>query len=918
MFASGPKWSKVKSERVRRLVKERHRLTPIGLYSLKDKLLIIGTNPNFMDAVLALAAFLAVTYAFGYYPYILVVALGAALFAAALYKPFLGVVVLMVITFPMLAYVVPALGLVFVLIISLALIYGYMHYRAMLFAYMLVALAFSPAGYTLFIPLLIVVPLVIGFKRAAAVYAIAFIGIATLSGVMGVQNYAFVIYNAAAAHSSLIGNPSLPYMTPQLPRLTVQNFVPKSVIAYDLFKSNAIIDGMDYTFIGFISALANSMFYLLQLAVAIAMAFGIDLAVVTSRSKFKGTKASFIGLAYPLTAVGVSLYSGQAIIYAIPFASFVLAPVAIAFMELYNIHIVKALDVRKQDVRMKFGEAFEDLEQGNVTETFDDVGNYDRVKKELKEAVIGPIEQRGVSRAYNVNPVKGIVFFGPPGTGKTMMMRALANEIHANFYYVKSANLISAYPGESEKMLAGIFDTAKKNTPCVLFIDEIDSICSSRLAETDDVHRHLLSQFLQEMDGFQKLERVLIVGATNIPNALDAAVLRPGRFDRVIYMHLPDEKGRKAIFNIYLSKLPIAGDVDIDKLAQMTERYSGADIRGVCQNVAQQVAQRAAMEHRIIEIGMDDLEDAIRTTKASTSLAQVDDYNRFKLDFDRSRGVTSTGTEESEDISFDDVIGLEDAKKAIVEAVQLPLMHPDLIAKYDIKNINGILLFGPPGTGKTMLMKAITHELRGITMLEIDGATLQQGGMERAGATIKDIFYRAQENKPSIIFIDEIDDLVRSRGATNDYAAQVTGEFLQEMDGIRKNVDVVVVGATNKPDALDPAILRPGRFDKLIFVRPPDSAHRAELFRAYLRKVPVERSVVYAKLGDETKGFTGADIASACREAKTLVMERAMDSGAEEKIRMEDMLSIIHKMKPSASDMVMSNYLAFYARYGQR
>jgi SpoVK/Ycf46/Vps4 family AAA+-type ATPase len=918
MSALDLKRSTVKSERVRRLVKERHKLLPIGFYTLKDKLLRIATNSNFIDAALALAAFLAATYAFGYYPYALVAALAVALFAIALYKPFIGVIALMAITFPMLMYTVPALALVFMFIISVALVYGYMHYRTMMFAYILVALAFSPAGYTFFIPFLVVTPLVVGFRRAAIAYVIAFIGIAALSGVLGVQNYAFVIYNAAAAHSALLGNPSLAYITPQLPRLTLQNLASSSGSAYALFKSSAVIDGIDYTFLGLISSLANSMLYLLQLAIAVAMAFGIDLVAVTSRSKYKGTKASFIGLAYPITALGLALYSGQAIMYVIPFASFVLAPIAVAFMELYNIHIVKALDVKKQDVRMKFGEAFEDLEQGNVTETFDDVGNYDRVKKELKEAAIGPIEQRGVSRAYNVNPVKGIVFFGPPGTGKTMMMRALANEIHANFYYVKSANLISAYPGESEKILAGIFDTAKKNTPCVLFIDEIDTVCSSRLAETDDVHRHLLSQFLQEMDGFEKLDRVLIVGATNIPNALDSAVLRPGRFDRVIYMHLPDEKGRKAIFDIYLSKLPIAKDVNISKLAKATERYSGADIRGVCQNVAQEVAQRAAAEHRIIEIGMDDLEDAIRKTKASTSLAQVDEYNKFKLDFDRSRGVTSTGTDSDTGISFDDVIGLEDAKKAVVEAVQLPLMHPDLIAKYDIKNINGILLFGPPGTGKTMLMKAITHELRGITMLEINGATLQQGGMERAGATIKDIFYRAQENKPSIIFIDEIDDLVADRGGASEYAAQVTGEFLQEMDGIRKNVDVVVVGATNKPDALDPAILRPGRFDKLIFVRPPDAAHRAALFKAYLSKVPVETDFPYARRGSETKGFTGADIASTCREAKTLVMERAMDSGADESVRMDDMLSIIHKMKPSAPDSVMSSYLAFYAKYGQR
>ena len=917
MQGLGSKRAAVKSERVKRLVRERHKL-PIGFYSLKDRLMRIVTKPSFLDAVFALVAFLAIASAFGYYPYALIAVLAVVIFVAALYQPFLGLLVLMVVTLPIFIYQMPALAWVFLFILSIALVYGYMHYRTMMLSYILIALAFSPAGYLLFIPFLILTPLVVGFKRAAIVSVLVILGVIALSGTMGVQNSAFLLYDAAAAHAGIASGAMAAYVTPALPQLHLGNFIEPSNVAFTTFASQQVVNNIDVVFGALAEALAAQLTYLLQLGVTLAMAFAIDLFVVSRRSKFKGAEASLIGLVYPAAAVGIGAYASLPVSYIMPFISFMLAPAVIALLELYNVRIVKALDVKKQDVRMKFGEAFEDLEQGNVTDTFDDIGDYEPVKKELREAVIGPIEQRGVSRAYNVNPVKGIIFFGPPGTGKTMMMRALANELHAAFYYVKSANLISAYPGESERKLNEIFAVAKKHTPCVLFFDEIDNIASSRLAETDDIHRHLLSQFLQEMDGFEKLNRVLIVGATNIPNALDAAALRPGRMDRVIYMYLPDAGGRKKIFEIYLSKLPLAKDVDLDKLAEATQRFSGADVKGVCDSVAQMVAQEAAVEHKIIGITMEDIMNVVHTTKASTSLAQVEEYNKFKLDFERSHGIAQKGDESMEKVSFDDVVGLDDAKKAIVEAIQIPLMHPDLIAKYDIKNINGILLFGPPGTGKTMLMKAVTQELRGVTMLEINGPMIQQAGLDRATATIKETFYRAMENKPAVIFIDEIDGLITSRSTASEYTSQIITEFLQEMDGIRKNAGVVVVASTNSPDSLDPAILRPGRFDKLVFVKPPDSAQRAQLFREYLLRAPTEKGLDFTKLGSETKGFTGADISNVCREAKTAVLERAMKSGADEKIDTDAVLRVIKMVKPSASDIVMSSYLAFYARHGQR
>ncbi|MGD0511594.1 MAG: AAA family ATPase, partial [Candidatus Micrarchaeaceae archaeon] len=317
-----------------------------------------------------------------------------------------------------------------------------------------------------------------------------------------------------------------------------------------------------------------------------------------------------------------------------------------------------------------------------------------------------------------------------------MMMRAIANDIRAGFYSVKTSNLISPYAGETERRLVNIFTTAKKNAPCILFLDEIDSIARNRSAtNVDETHRQILSSLLVEMDGFQSMKNVVLVGATNVPNLIDPALLRPGRMDRAIYMPLPDFYGRKEIFKIYLKKLPVSKDINFDDLAKMTERFSGADIKGLCDNVAQQVAQEAAEKHKVLEIGLDDIKSAITATKASTTISQLKEYDRFKIDFER-RTLKQETVEKSKNVSMDEVIGLEEVKRAVIDAVKTPLEHPELLKKYNVKSIKGILMFGPPGNGKTLLMKAISNDLKDVTMLEINGADLAQQDLDKALANI--------------------------------------------------------------------------------------------------------------------------------------------------------------------------------------
>ncbi|MGC8568312.1 MAG: AAA family ATPase [Candidatus Micrarchaeia archaeon] len=896
------------------------RLIPITTYKLKDFAVKLTSSSNFKDAIIVDIAFILFVTAFPFFPFIVTLLALVGLFIATRYNSFLGLILLVVLSIFPLLYQSPPLAWIYAILLSAILIAGYMHYRTIIFLYSMIAAAFSPFGYFLIIPIFALAVLTISYKRAMIITAIFVFTVISISGISGLNNNVYIYYNTTAAYTNVKEYfPGVAYPLNK-PMVNIQNFssaISNSTNTAISLKTVGTTQNMIYALV---YSMGNGIVYtLVDLSILFVSIFLMDNFVTYRRSRYKGTETALFSILYPVSFVISSLAATGTIKYSYSmFVSFGLTICGFYILELYNIKLVRVLDVKKQDIRMKFGEAFEELEANSTAETFESIGDYEEVKEELKEAVISPIEKKDISRAYNIAPSKGVLLFGPPGTGKTMLMRALANEVRGGFFYVKSGSLISSMAGDTERKIEDIFTIAKKNAPCVLFFDEIDSIASSREGAVDPVRRAALSELLVEIDGFQSTTGVVVVGATNMPEVIDKALIRPGRLNKILYIPPPDYKGRCEIFRLYLSKLPLSKDVNIEELAAKTERYTGADIKEICDSAAQYVAEEAIKNHKLLEITQEVLLDEIKLIKPSTTMSQLENYQAFKLEFERSTHKKET-EENEKGIVLDDVIGLNDAKKAIIDAIQVPLMHPDLAKKYDIKPINGILLFGPPGVGKTMLVKAIANEEKeNIAVIEINGSSILKSGYEAALGSIKDAFNKAKEHTPSIILIDEIDALAASRSSSIPGISLITTELLKQMDSVSSFSSLVVIGITNRPNDLDISILRPGRFDKLIFVKPPDKEGRIAMFKEYLSKAPVAADIDYVKLSSETEGYTGADIENICREAKSNALNKSIETGTEINITTQSVMDIIKKVKPSAPESSMLEYLKFITQFGQR
>ena len=524
---------------------------------------------------------------------------------------------------------------------------------------------------------------------------------------------------------------------------------------------------------------------------------------------------------------------------------------------------------------------------------FTGVGGLSDVKADLKESIVLPLRRPEVAAEYGIAPPRGILLFGPPGCGKTLLMSALAGELNVEMFTIKCSDVMSKWYGESEQKIEQLFHMAKERRPAILFFDDIDAIAKSRdLYAGDDVTPRLLGMILSELDGLDKTPGLIIVGTTNKPELLDSAILRPGRFDKIVYVPPPSEPERLEILKVHLAGRPVAEALDLDEIAEHTERFSGADLANLVKEATVLAMKRSLRKGRREPITIGDFREVLPKTKPSISLAMAEEYERLRMIYERKMHRLER---EPETVGWADVRGLEDLKASLRSYIDLAFTKGGVMERFRLKVSKGVLLFGPPGCGKTHLMKAAANEL-GIPMQSIEGPTLLSTGGDGGGA-IKEIFYIARENAPSVVLFDNI-DLIASTHERSPEATNLLSQFLAQLDSIGEAERVLVVATTNRPHVLDPALLQPGRFDKMFYVPPPDAGARLALVESALREVPTEAldRGVLATLCKEAEGFSSADVMAAVAEAKLLALRQGASG-----IRAEHLTTSFAHVRPSVT-----------------
>ncbi|MEM3973437.1 MAG: CDC48 family AAA ATPase, partial [Ignisphaera sp.] len=457
-----------------------------------------------------------------------------------------------------------------------------------------------------------------------------------------------------------------------------------------------------------------------------------------------------------------------------------------------------------------------------------------------------------------------ILLYGPPGVGKTLLAKALANETGAYFLAINGPEIMSKYYGESEQRLRQIFEEAKKNAPAIIFIDEIDAIAPKREEVVGEVEKRVVAQLLALMDGLEERGKVIVIGATNRPDAVDPALRRPGRFDREIEVPPPDKRARREILAVHTRNVPLAEDVDLDKLAEMTYGYTGADLAALVKEAAMNALRRFLKEHAI------DLDKPIPSELLQKLKVTMADFYRAMKNIAPS--LMREVLIEVPEVHWDDIGGLDLVKQQLREAVEWPIKYPHIFEQMGIRPPKGILLYGPPGCGKTLLAKAAATE-SGANFIAVKGPEVLSKWVGESEKAIREIFKRARKAAPTIIFFDEIDAIAPIRGHdVSGVTDRIVNQLLTEMDGIEALRGVVVIGATNRPDLLDPALLRPGRFDRIIYVPPPDLRARYEILKIHTRKIPLAEDVDLIELAKKTEGYSGADLEALVREAVMLAL----------------------------------------------
>ncbi|MCQ3928440.1 MAG: AAA family ATPase [Candidatus Jettenia sp.] len=508
--------------------------------------------------------------------------------------------------------------------------------------------------------------------------------------------------------------------------------------------------------------------------------------------------------------------------------------------------------------------------------SYEDIGGLSHEIQRIREMIELPLKHPEVFERLGIDAPKGVLLYGPPGCGKTLIARAVANETEAYFITINGPEIIHKFYGESEARLREIFEDAKKHAPSIIFLDEIDAIAPKREHVVGDVEKRVVAQLLALMDGLDSRGHVIVIAATNIPGALDPALRRPGRFDREISIPIPDKKARFSILEIHSRGMPLSEDVSLDKLAEITHGFVGADLQALCREAAMLCLRKVIPEINFdasnipyetlmnMKVCMEHFIDALKEVEPS-ALREV--------------------FVEIPDVGWEDVGGLETIKQQIREAVEWPLKYTDLFTYAKISSPRGILLYGPPGTGKTLMAKAVANETK-VNFISIKGPALISKYVGESERGIRDIFKKAKQAAPCIIFFDELDVIVPKRGEGGDshVTERVIGQFLTEMDGIEELKGVLVLAATNRMEQIDPALLRAGRFDYLIEIPIPDADTRLKIFQVHTHDKPLEKGIDLKKYAWETEGMTGADIELICKRAVLMAIRSAI---AQQKVSSE-------------------------------
>lgn len=503
--------------------------------------------------------------------------------------------------------------------------------------------------------------------------------------------------------------------------------------------------------------------------------------------------------------------------------------------------------------------------EGTVSSiTYEDIGGLGDAVARVREMIELPLRHPELFKRLGVEAPKGVLLHGPPGTGKTLLAKAVANETNSNFFTIGGPEIMSKYHGESEERLRNVFQEAEKNAPSIIFIDEIDSIAPKREEVTGEVERRIVAQLLSVMDGMKSRGKVVVIAATNRVDAIDPALRRPGRFDREIEIGVPNRDGRLEVLQIHTRGMPLDKDVDLQRLADISHGFVGADLQALAKEAAMRALRRVLPEINLsgesisvdilrkIIVRMQDFMDVIKETEPS-AMREV--------------------FVEVPDIKWEDIGGLSNIKQELQEAVEWPLKYLGVFTYADATPPKGILLYGPPGTGKTLMAKAAANESEA-NFISIKGPELLSKWVGESEKGVREIFRKARQAAPCIIFFDELDAIAPTRGNHGDshVTERVISQFLTEMDGLEILTNVVVIGATNRPDIIDPALLRPGRFDRILYVPPPDRESRLQIIKIHTKKKPLDLDVDIEVLADKTDGYTGADIASLSSAAVMLAL----------------------------------------------